>query len=63
MVLAALCLGGQQAVQLLDGVADGHIGVVAIHIAQKAHLHNVGARTGQRLDNAAGCGNGPSASR
>ena len=45
--MAALALGGQQAVELLDGVADRHIGVVALHIAQKAHFHQVGAGPGQ----------------
>ena len=50
--VATLALVGQQAVQLLDGVADRHVGVVAVHIAQKAHLDDVHARAGQRLDDA-----------
>ena len=40
----------QQAVELLDGVADGHVGVILFHIAQKTHLDNVGAGTGQGAD-------------
>ena len=49
---AALALVRQQAVQLLNGVADRDIGVVAVHIAQKAHLDHINARAGQRLDDA-----------
>ena len=48
--VAPLALVGQQPVELLDGVADRHVGVVALHIAQKAHLHQVGAGPGQGLD-------------
>ena len=51
--VAALALVGQQAVQLLNRVADRHVGVVAVHIAQKADLDDVHARAGQRLDDAA----------
>ena len=46
-VHGAAGVGRQQSVQLFNGVADGHIGVVAIHIAQKAHFHNVSPGTGQ----------------
>ena len=49
---AALALVRQQAVQLLNGVADRDIGIVAVHIAQKAHLDHINARAGQRLDDA-----------
>ena len=51
--MAALGFRRQQAVQLLDGVADGDVGVVAVHIAQKAGLDDVHARAGQRLNDAA----------
>ena len=57
--VAALGFRRQQAVQLLDGVADGDVGVVAVHIAQEADLDDVGAGTGQGLDDAAGGAKAP----
>ena len=57
--MAALGFRRQQAVQLLDGVADGDVGVVAVHIAQEADLDDVGAGTGQGLDYAAGGAKAP----
>ena len=57
--VAALALVGQQAVQLLNRVADRHVGVVAVHIAQEADLDDVGAGTGQGLDDAAGGAKAP----
>ena len=56
---APLVFGGQQTVQLLDGAAHRHVGIVARHIAQKAHLHDVGARPGQRVDDVLRGGKAP----
>ena len=50
--VTALGFRRQQAVQLLDGVADGDI-------AQEADLDDVGAGTGQGLDDAAGGAKAP----